>query len=485
MLKDLRGKIITQVRDHKAFLKSNSQKLEIYQGNLLPYVDEIMRSSLSHEYYNAIKSRILPINILQRYITKVSTVYSKAPKRKAENESAKDFLNFYEKHLEINSSGSTADEYSNLFKGYAWEPYITNEGYPSLRELPFDRFIVISTSEKNPEQHDIFVKIVGSNAHNEDEILIFAYTNTEFDAFYMNGAEASEYLKDNLGLNVVGTIPFVYGKRQRNRLIPIQDTDMLAITKAIPVMLSDAAGAQMFQCFTILYGIDVSIENAKLSPNVLWSVKSDKESDKPASIGSIKPEADTDKVVDFVVNAFVMWLETKGIRVGSVGTVDGSNAASGLSKIIDEMDVHKLVCNSMDWFARDEKELWNKKMPKIHEYWVKNGMLSSELEDVPGIVVGDPKITVEFDKPKPMISRVEQIANCKAEKELGTMTQEQIIKELHPDYSPEYIEELLALGEKAVEEQKIEMTKGDLDATDEDGNKPTEKINPESKDGNS
>jgi hypothetical protein len=130
----------------------------------------------------------------------------------------------------------------------------------------------------------------------------------------VDGTEATEYLVDNQGVNPVGVIPFVYGKRQKNKLIPVLDSDMLAVVKSIPCMLTDGAGAQMFQAFTILYGIDVNVENLKMSPNAFWSIKSDQSSDKNPQIGSIKPEADTQKILEFVASIFTIWLETKGFR---------------------------------------------------------------------------------------------------------------------------------------------------------------------------
>ena len=256
MLKQKRKQIIEYIKAHREFLKLNSEALDIYEGNLLPYVDNILRSSLSATYYNSIKDRVLPINILQRFIDKVSTTYSKPPIRSAEDERTSEFVSFYEKALNINNSGNIADVYSQLFKGFAWEPYINKNGKPALRELPFNSFLVMSDSMVNPEEETVFIKFMGKQTNDDDSMLLFVYTDEEFDAFYMNGTEASQYLVENQGVNVIGTIPFIYGKRQKNRLIPVIDTDMLAITKAIPVQISDLGMALMYQCFSIMFGID-------------------------------------------------------------------------------------------------------------------------------------------------------------------------------------------------------------------------------------
>jgi hypothetical protein len=441
MLRDRRKEIIEYVKANADFINTNNESLNIYEGNLLPYVDRILQTSLSANYYNSIKDRVLPINILQRFIDKVSVTYAKSPSRISEDAREQEFVDFYKDALDIDQSGYIADAYSNLFKGFAWEPYIDKNGKPAIRELPFNSFLVMSDSSVNPEEETVFIKLMGKKTESEDSMLLHVYTDQEFDAFYMSGTEASEYLVENEGINVIGVIPFVYGKRQKNRLLPVLDSDMLKISKAIPVMLSDAAGAQMFQCFSILFGVDVNFDNAKMSPNVIWSLKSDRESDKTPQVGTIKPEADTQKVIDFVMTIFTLWLETKGIRVGSMGQISGTSQASGIAKMIDELDVYEIIKKQQEWFEKDESELWNIKLPKIHNYWIKSGMVNPS--KVPGLMPDELEIEVEFEDPKPLKSRKEEIEEIKAEIELGTMTMEQAIKLLHPEYDDVKIQETL------------------------------------------
>ena len=442
MLKNKRQEIIKYVKDHASFININNETLNIYEGNLLPYIDQIMKASLSPNYYNSIKDRVLPINILQRFIDKVSATYSKEPSRTSVTAQNQEFVDFYSDALDIDQSGQIADTYSQMFKGFAWEPYVDKNGRPAIREIPFNSFLVMSDSLVNPEEETIFIKFMGKKTDDEDSLLLHVYTDTEFDAFYLSGVEATEYLIENEGINHIGIIPFVYAKRQKNRLIPVLDSDMLKICKAIPVMLSDASGAQFYQAFSILYGVDVNFDNAKIGPNVIWSLKSDKDSDKAPVVGTIKPEADTDKIVQFVTTVFTLWLETKGVRVGSVGSMQGGSASSGIAKIIDELDVWEIRKKSQEWFEKDEQELWNIKLPKIHNYWIKTGMVAAAT--VPGLMPDkELDIEVEFEAPKPMQSRAEEVADIKAEIDLGTMTMEQAIKRLHPKYDDDMIQETL------------------------------------------
>jgi hypothetical protein len=179
-----------------------------------------------------------------------------------------------------------------------------------------------------------------------------------------------------------------------------------------------------------------------MSPNVIWSLKSDRESDKTPQVGTIKPEADTQKVIDFVMTIFTLWLETKGIRVGSMGQVSGTSSASGIAKVIDEMDVYEIIKKNQEWFEKDEEELWNLKLPKIHNYWIKSGMVNPS--KVPGLMPEEElDIKVEFEDPSPMKTRMEEIIEIKAEIELGTMTLDQAVRKLHPEYEDEKVLETL------------------------------------------
>lgn len=464
MLKDKRKELIEYIKDHRDYVKDNNEALDIYQGNLLPYIQKILRATLSPEFIETVIHRALPINILQRFIDKVSVVYTNPPQRKSTNEVAQSFVDYYADELDFDQVGIEADQYSNLFKAFALEPYINIKGKPSVRVLAPNSFLVYSDSEVSPDEETIFLKFMGCKSEDADSMLVFAYSDTEFDAFYLNGQEASEYLIENGGVNVIGTIPFVYGKRQKNKLIPTVDSDMVAMAKAIPLHLMDASGAQFYQSFSIIWAIDVKIEKPKMSPNSLWNMKSDRESDKQPQIGTIKPEADTDKIMDYIANIVVLWMETKGVRVGSVGSMNSTSMASGISKIIDESDAYLLIKKSAMYFEEDEEEFWNEKLPKIHNYWIKSGAVDPR--KVPPILPDniEMEVEVEFEKPEPMQIRSSLIADIKAEIELGTMTLEQAIRKLHPKYEDDEVNEVL---NGKISDQDNNQNTGDIEAQGE------------------
>jgi len=433
--------IIERFEKHSEYLKRNHKLFDIYEGNLLPYVQDILQASLSKEYYDKIHSRVFPVNILKRVIDKLAKAYQTNPTRSCN--SNEEILEFYEETLRFNYKMNYADEFAHLFKGYALEPFI-NMGQPGLRVIPFDRFFVIGEDLNDPLRPTIFVKIMGTikiyDGDKEKEVqVLFAYSDEEFLAITEEGQILPKYMEENEGINPIGRIPFYYGNRSEYSIMPVQDTDMLELSKLLPVLFTDLGGSIMFQCFSIIYGIDVDLENANMSPNAFWTIKSDPQSDKKPELGTITPQADINKVLDYIKAVFSTWMETRGIKVGSIGSMDANGLASGVAKIIDEMDTFEARKKSIEAFKVEEKEFW-KLLIDVHNYWVKSG----ELKGV-GLLPADWKVTTEFDKPSPMIDRVTEVNTIALEVEKGFLDQRSAIEKLYPDLSKDEVDERLLL----------------------------------------
>jgi hypothetical protein len=333
---------------------------------------------------------------------------------------------------DIDLTMSQADEFSHLFKCYALEPFL-DEGKASVRVLPADRFLVLGEDKRNPMKVTTFIKFMGNIS--ESETLYYAYTDQEFIPFTSKGAIYTPALEGNDGVNPYGVIPFVYGNRSRLDIVPTQDTDITQMTLMIPVLLSDLAGAIMFNCFSVIYGIDLKIESLEKSPNAFWNFKTDAKSDNPTpTIGTIKSDVDIDKVMSFIKQSFAFWLETKGVRIGSLNNVDAGNM-SGIAKIIDEMDVYEIKKQQINFFKKEEKELWNL-LAVMNNVW-----MQSE-EDYQGMMVGDDfNPTIVFDEPRPEIPRATEFATIDAEYKGGYMEASDAIATLYPDLDEKEIEE--------------------------------------------
>lgn len=461
------------IKKNTNYLEHNAEAFDIYSGNLKPYVEKIMKESLSENYFNQIKSRIMPINILKRLIDKTSKVYCSPPIRKS---NLQEFIDYYSQELDIDNSMNAADEFSNMFKSYALEPYI-HENKPCLRVLPSDRFLVYSDDPVDPLRVTVFIKIMGNRlvynsktGKNEVRNVYYFYTDEEFLALDSKKELYKSVMIDNQGLNPYGVIPFFYGNRSKYELLPIQDTDLISMVKLFPVILSDLGGAILFQCFSIIYGIDLDFENLTISPNSLWSFKSDRISQKDPQIGTIKPEADIDKVMSFVKETLAIWIESRGIKAGSIANMDAQNLASGIAKIIDEMDTYELRMTAMQWFKKEEYSFW-KLMQVMHNKWIEFGLLKNQ-----GLYTGELTFSIEFDEPKPYMSKTEQLDLLEREYKLGTIDFEYMVKELHPDWEQEQVDEII---EKKNKESEPVVIKENTNGLDENGDKDTEDLQSE------
>lgn len=445
-LQDKIEHIANSIKDNSEYFRNNEDRLDIYEGNLLPYVDKVLQKTLSDNYYNAIKERIIPINVLTRVIDKMSKVYIDNPNRSSKDAATKKWIAEVEKSSSINMIMGVCDSYSHLFKGYLLQPYVSDEEI-KLRPVAYDRFMPFSKSD-NPEKMTGLAVIMGEKIGIDGKKYksVFYYEDDIFIPILIGNGKPridTEKLEGNDGENVFGFIPYVYGNRSLTRIMPKQDTDIMQIAKTIPVMLSDLGGAVMFQCFSVLYGIDINADNLTMTPNAFWSLKSDQKSDTRPEIGTIKPQVDSDKARDFIKDVFSLWLETKGVRIGSIGSMNGANSASGISKIIDEMDVYELKKQQIEFFKKEENELWQK-LVKMNNHWSKLGEIDT------AILPEDVEITVEFDEPRPEISRDVEVETLKKEVDSKFTDRETAMIKLHPDLSPK---EIQAMKEKIDEEK--------------------------------
>jgi len=241
--------IVAQFEKRKSFLHHNFKSFDIFQGNLMPYVKSVMRTSLSPQYFSRIEHRIYPLNILRKLIKKLARVYSTDPIRTVDKGQNNDALKYWENNTSINKIMNTADEFSHLFKGYAYKPIVRinerGENVPSAKVLPYDRFLPIGEDLRDPLKVTIFCEIMGKISKIDKKGLsrevdvLFCFTDTEFMAIDEEGDLLREFEKGNSGKNEAGFIPFYYGNRDDYEIIPSIDTDLVQSALLFPVLYSD------------------------------------------------------------------------------------------------------------------------------------------------------------------------------------------------------------------------------------------------------
>jgi len=412
-------------------------------------------NQLDRQPYLEAKDRIPGVNILSKVVDKLSKIYMESPTRDAEVDSDQALYDWYSKSMQLNSHMHDANQFFNLFKNTALEPYL-EEGKPRIRVIPSHQFLVKGDDLANPTKPTVFIKFMGDRPGvdpegNPNKVAIFwLYTADEFLAIDASGEIVREDMADNPeGINPFGVIPFIYINRSRYKILPNPDTDFLRMTILIPVLLSDLNFAAKYQTFSIVYGIDVDTENLAMSPNAMWLFKSDSQGVKP-EVGTIKPNADIDKMIVSIQNQLGMWFETRNLKATTVGNAQIESAASGISLMIQNLDTSDDRKVQTRYFEEAEHMLWRLIADHMHPVWID----SAELDNSPSQSFSSSEIEIKYAEQRPLKSDTEILDNAIRKLDEALITKELALREIYPDMTTEQIEVLMASIE---EDQSMEL----------------------------
>jgi hypothetical protein len=432
------------VNTNANMLAHNSDLFDVYEGQLLDKILEDLKRDMSEKSYAEIKTRIAPINVLVRIVDKLSKIYMQSPLRRVEggNDKDKELLAWFVKEFKMDWKMNNANEFFNLFKNTLLQPLLDEStGKPFLRIIPSDRFIPFSTNKIDPTKPTHILTLEGkakSISGNSDVMVFGAYSATEWIMFDSDRVIRTDMMGSNPeGMNPYGALPFVYVNRSANLLVPKRDTDTLTMTKLIPIILSDLNYAAKFQCFSIIYGLNCDDQNIVMSPNAFWTFNSSDPEKKP-EIGVIKPSVDIPQVISLIQSQLSFWLQSRGIRPGSIGQLTSENAASGISKIVDEMDTSEDRQKQVNWFQQAEADLWDLVLKKMHPVWVRTGLTEQRY-----IFTPTAEVEVDFPEQLPLIDRTALVTTMKEEVASGFTTKKRAIAKLNPGMDDESIEELM------------------------------------------
>lgn len=426
----------------------NRDLLDIFQNNLAKYIIEEIRKQMSIETAAFAIARLSPINILPKVIDKLTNIYQTPVIREMNGGTEKDqkILDFYEKEMKVNSAMDRANEIFNLTNGACLVQPFLYKKKPRLRAIKPDTYVPYSDDPTDPTiPTDIILVFKGA----DDKPYYWVYNAfyiycCDEDGNYLNDKMMANGMYDELTgtvntVNPLGTIPFVYINSSGYCIAPSPDEDGLQIIKLLPVMLTDLNYAAMFQSFSIVYGINVDEEDLPNAPNAFWRFKKDPTTDASPTIGVLKPEVDYSQVLSLIESQLSMWLGTKGIRASSIGKLGPENIASGISKIIDEMDTYEAREKQVIEFQGGEEQLWDLTLQKLNPYWIATGQM-----DNVGIVTPTATVSTKFTTQLPLQTRGQVVIDLKTEVEAGFISQRGAIKMLNPDLTDKEIDELIA-----------------------------------------
>ena len=364
----------------------------------MPFLEEELRKSLSASGAEEALSRACPVNLLPKVVNKLSTVYEEAPQREGADEIVA--------ALDLDSVMGLANKYLNIHRIVAIEPVWNDDTTVNfLRVLPAHKFLIMDDGTVD-ENISAFVKILAPDRFQ-------VYTAEEYLIVDKDGAVIER------AANPHGIIPVVVITRDVVSAMPTEDKDTKKMVMLMPLLLSDLNYAMKFQCFSIIYSIDVDTSAMVIAPNAVWplnSVDTGVDEKKNPMVGTIKPEVDADKLLNVLFTQYRLWLESRSIKVGAINSNEN---LSGIAKAIDMADTVADIKYQQKLFKRAERDL--------------SVVLTAVSGKQVSLVPIFPKRVLMQETPKEVVERVV------LELDNGLTTREQGIRTVHPDYDEEQV----------------------------------------------
>lgn len=460
--------------DTRALRDDDIKRDWIYNGKILDVVmDAIVKEFKKPETVSELQARLIPINIVQKIINKLAMVYKTAPMRKSSdgNEDDNELVETYEDGMKFNRCMKSANRHFKLHKRALVEIYLNKFGQPAMRALRRGSYEVFSSSAIDPQIPDTVMKILRWDNDPSQRIFEF-WTDEDFLITDGKGEPIMETMNamGNLsGVNPFGVLPFSYINESDTELVPLADDDLLKVGIAIPLLLSDLSFASKYQAWSMIYTIGVDGE-IPINPNSVVNLEYGEDGQRP-EINQVKPEIDIDQMLKLIEALVAFQLSTKSLSAGSIqGQLTTTNAASGISKMLDESESMEDREDQQQYFTDSEKEIWGKLSKHMVPYWRKINILKGDWNND---FSDDFEISIHFPEVRIIKSEKEKLDESDFRIEKGFSTKRRELKRLYPHMSEDEIQALI----DEINEEKAEalaaiadsmLDVGDNDGDDED-----------------
>lgn len=456
---------------------SRKQKLDeynkflVYNGKIRGLLEDAIRKEFKKpETLNELFNRLLPLNIARKVIDRLAKVYETNPVREPidGSEFDKEAIDYYEDVLDINRIGKLANRDYKLWKKALIEMYIDDSGYPRLRTLPAHTYYAFSDSLVSPTVPDSIFKIV----RNDKDPAKSIYQVWSEDTFVVVNGRA-EIMRDYMiqlnnpdMINPYGVLPFIYLVDSQIDIEPIQDDDLVAVSLAVPVLLTDTAFGIKYQSWSLVYTIGLNQGDLPSGANSVINLPFGPEGQKP-EIGHLKTEVNIDGVLKYVESIVSILLSSKGLRSSAISTnLSPDASASGIAKMIDNAELVEERKEQYGVFYKFEHDLWFKMSKILIPYWQESGKLNLS---IPVTFSDTFDISVQFKEPSVSITDKEKIELSKMRLDAGLSTKLMELKTIYPDKTEEELQNILL----EIESQKPAQVAAIATEMEDDGTEST------------
>lgn len=433
---DENKQLLDFIDSKKSTIDYNNIIFDILEGDFLKHLTESLSKELSANNLADAITRAAPINVLRKIVGKLSRLYNTGdPIRVTDNPSDQALIDEYVKNEDLNTHWGNANSNFNSYKNTVLELYHDpNKSRLRTRSVPSVQFLPYSNDLIDPLNPTTLIKFMGKD--DAGNRMFWVYSDDEFYSLSDKGGRQA--IGETEGLNPYGILPFTYINQSSYTLVPTIDTDTVQMALLIGKLLVDINFGSKYQSHPIVYGIDMDTEGLERSPNILWNLKSD--DDKKPEINVLKTDADIESQLNSLMQQTALWLQTKDIRPGTVGSTSAEKASSGISLMIQEMDTAENVSKQQKYFEEAENDYW-KRLARIHNYLADAGKLSTRSKFVNP---ADLTVTIEYAAAGTVEDPTVKEARILAQLTAGTLSKKEAMRRLNPKMEEKQIEELLS-----------------------------------------
>ena len=463
--KDMLVKIAQSVNEpgRKAARVEDDKRFKMFHGS----TEEIIKEAIAREYtepetVNELSGRLIPINLFKPIIIKQAGVYVQGPIRSVINQNTSDteLMEDYVDAMCLDQRMKEANRYFKMFKRNLMEVYVDEYGYPYVRNLPRHSYEVFSFSSVTPNRPDVVVKIIHDDKMFDDQVFSVWSDSSHWviDGRGQIKADDMAGMNNLEGVNPYQKLPFVYINESSHCVDPIPEDDLMRMSIAIPLILTDISWATKYMSNSILWTVGFA-GKISTAPNSQTNLQFGPNGERP-EINQIKPEVDTDKVISMVQTLVALLLSTKSLSVNTVQTtLDASNAASGIAKMLDNAESVEDKKDQQEYFEKAEKTLWRLLRDNLIPAWRAQQNITSELNRE---FSKDFEVDVMFMEPKVMITELEQIEISQKRMAAGFSTLEMELTHIYPQKNADQITELVF----AIEDEKAKARQTQAEGID-------------------
>jgi hypothetical protein len=471
---DLVPELLIHFEKYREQLQFDLRLYKLHEGQVRQEVEKSLASEMvSNAAYRRAVQRIPSLNITKKVVDKSSQVY-KEPVQRFAGVSDLETLQKFEKSSGVDYTMLNANRVLNMHKRAAIELYVDN-GTQKSRVLAGHQFLVWSDDKINPLNPTVFMKLLGKDhivrtqvtdrdgnrITNEDDIvevdLIALYSDNEFLIIDSSGHVRSDKMSEmgiTSSVNPYGIIPFVYINLSPFDLIPYPNKTALDIAVLIPKLLTDLNYSAQFLSHSVIWTTNSDLSGAEINPDAIVNLGStDTTTGNTPAIGTIDPKTDIDGVLKLIEFQLASYMSTLGLKTGSIGELTAGNAASGVSKILDEADATEVRKAQIELFKKAEYQYWEK-FSQMQEIW-------SQMEGVKDKELFSDKFIKEFSLRfadiRPLESDSEKYNRIKVARDIKLITKKQALKELYPTLSEDQIDQRIKELEDEGKKEKEDM----------------------------